>query len=43
VAPGPERDWLNAKAETLRHEADRLEHRLGARTDWLDPPDGSAA
>jgi hypothetical protein len=35
--PGPDRDWLTAKAETLRRAAERLEHRLDARADLLRP------
>jgi hypothetical protein len=38
LGPGPDRDWLNAKAAALRREADRRERRLDARADRLDPP-----
>jgi hypothetical protein len=37
MSPGPDRDWLMAKAETLRHEAERLEQRLDVRADLLSP------
>jgi len=37
LAPGPDRDWLLAKAEALRHEADRLERRLTTRARLLRP------
>lgn len=45
LAPGAERDWLLAKAEALRHEAERLERRLTTRARLLRPdehdlPDG---
>jgi len=42
LAEGPQRDWLLAKAEALRHEALRLEQRLDVRADRLSPRDPEA-
>ena len=37
LPPGAERDWHLAKAKTLLHEADRVEHRLDLKADLLSP------
>ncbi|HSV03004.1 MAG TPA: hypothetical protein VLI41_07325 [Phenylobacterium sp.] len=37
LAPGPQREWLLAKAEALRHEAERMEQRLSTRARLLRP------